>query len=246
MKLLEQLVALVGHLAWPIVVILILYVLRVQLRDVFHSLATRVSDPSSQLSVGDWLTIKNNVAANEGKLEALELSLQVVGASASRPSSAASAEPTPKEVARLGQLADEYLNVKINDYADRVRRKNQLATKMGNLIVEHNISREWVAAQDNEGLKVGLASAINAVPMEGDFEHLLKASQKVTKLHVMYRIVVALGRLFEAGIATAADAAPAKAVLNAFMRDADVSLKRRIDQTRSIIDLALHKPRTAA
>jgi hypothetical protein len=243
MKTLEQIVLLVGHLAWPLVAILVLFALRVQLKHVFHSLAKRVADPSSDISVADLLSIKNSLAANSGKLEALGLGLQVVGTGVHSASPAAVTEPTPENKATLLQLADDYLKVNIADAADRVRRKNQLATQMGNFIVQHQISRQWVVAQDHEGLNVGLASAINAVPLEGDLDLLLKASKRVTKLHVMYRIVVALGRLFEAGVATAADAAGAKAVLSAFMQKADDSLRRRIDQTQSIIDLAVNNPK---
>jgi Calcineurin-like phosphoesterase len=244
MKILEQIVALVGHLAWPIVAILILLVLRKQLRDIFHSVASRVSDPSSQLSVGDWLTIKNSVAANSGNIEALQLGFQVVRAGVLKPSPEAPVSSSPQD--ELWKLADEYLNMNIRDHGARIFRKNQLATEMGILIIQHRISREWVAAQDNQGLKAGLASAINALPMEGDLNLLLKASDKVTKLHVMYRIVVALGRLFEIGIATSADATGVMAVLEIFMRHADAPLKRRIEQTRSIMELALKAHQTAA
>jgi hypothetical protein len=242
MKILEQIVLAIGHLAWPLVAIIILILLKEQLRHVFHSLGTRVADPSTDISFADWLTIKKNVAANSGKLESLALSQQVVGTAEPGALAAASTDPTPQDDATLRQLADEYLNVKDPDYAARVRKKNQLATQMGNFIIQHKISRPWVVEQDNEGLTVGLASAINALPLEGDLYLLLAASERVRKLHVMYRIVVAIGRLFEAGGATAADAARAEVVLSAFMQTADDSLKRRIAQTQSIIDLSVNKP----
>jgi UDP-2,3-diacylglucosamine pyrophosphatase LpxH len=243
MKIFEQIVLLFGHLAWPMVAIVALIFLKGPLRQVFRSLGTRVADPSTNVSFADWLTLTNNVAANSGKLESLELGLQVVGATVPAAAPVATERSQPDET-KLRELADEYLNVNISDYSARVRRKNQLATEMGNFIIQHQISRQRLAVQNHEGLTVGLASAINALPLEGDLDLLLKASKHVKKLHVMYRIVVAIGRLFEAGGgASAADGAGAKEVLNAFMQRADDSLKRRITQTQSIIDLAINKPK---
>jgi hypothetical protein len=242
MKAFEQIVALVGHLAWPTIAIILMVLLRKELKSVFSSLAKRVSDPTSELSIGDWLTIKNTVTANAGKLESLELGLQVVSGSSATAAAPETAEPLDDDKATLYRMAQEYLTVKEPDYAARVRRKNQLAAQMGNLIIQRGISRGWVSAQQNEGLIVGLASAVNAVPKEGDLDLLLRASTEIKKLHVMYRIVVAMGRLFESRLATAADIERTNAVLNAFKEYGDASLKRRIDQTESIINLAVGYP----
>jgi|GEM_PF-6164207 len=245
MKIFEQTVLLIGHLAWPLVAIVAFILLRKQLRDVFRSIGTRIADPSTDVAFADWVTLKKNVAANTGKLESLALGIEV-----GKPAGPGTAEATAsgsiqQDEVKLRQLADEYLNVKDRDYAARVRRKNSLATEMGNFIIKHQIPRQKVAEENHEGLTVGLASAINALPLDGDLELLLKASENVSKLHVKYRIVVAIGRLFEAGLATAADAARVKKLLEAFKQKADESLKRRIEQTESIIDLAINKPKAA-
>lgn len=246
MKAFEQIVALVGHIAWPTIAIILMVLLRKELKSVFGSLAKRVSDPTSELSIGDWLTIKNTVTANTGKLEALELGLQVVSGASVTAAAPETAEPLDDDKATLHKMAQEYLTVNEPDYAARVRRKNQLATQMGNFIIQHGISRGWVSAQQNEGLIVGLASAINAVPKEGDLDLLLRVSDEVKKLHVMYRIVVAIGRLFESRLATAADVEHTNGVLRAFKECGDASLKRRIEQTESIIKLAVSYPPPAS
>ncbi len=243
MKIFEQIVLLIGHLAWPLVAIGALILLRKQLRDVFLSIGNRIADPSTDVAVADWITLKKNVAANTGKLESLALGIEVGSAAGPRATQATSPESIQQDMATLRQMADNYLNIKIQDGAVRVRRKNNLATEMGNFIIQRQLPRREIAEQNHEGLTVALASAINALPLEGDLELLLKASEKVSKLHVKYRIVVAIGRLFEAGLATAADAVVVKKVLEAFKQKADDPLRRRIDQTESIIDLAMNKPK---
>src|SRR5262249_17909419 len=171
-------VALIGYVAWPIVAIGVLLMLRKELKEIFGSLGKKIADPGTQLSIGDWLTIKSTVAANTGKLEALDLGLQNLGLQVvTRAGTAAGAEATTQSSAEdqntLSNLAQEYLTLKLDDYAARVRRKNELATEMGNFILQHGISKAWVAAQKNQGLTVGLASAVNAVPGEGDLDLLL-------------------------------------------------------------------------
>lgn len=246
MKILELFVTLIGHLAWPIVALLVLYVMRGELKGVVESVGKRIADRETRFKVGDWLTLEKTVEANAGKLESLDLSqkqslaliLRAVGLAPAADTEEVAERKVPEPESELMRLAQEYLNVNVSDYAERVRRKNELAAEMGNYVIQHNVARDWLAAQKNEGLAVALASAVNALPKEGDFDNLIKTSDTAGKLHVIYRVVVAIGRLFETGIATAADVGRANAVLDRYDKLADAPLKRRIERTRSIIALA--------
>lgn len=51
MEVLKQIVALIGHLAWPAVVLFVLYIIRNELRQIVLSLAERIGDPRSDLSI---------------------------------------------------------------------------------------------------------------------------------------------------------------------------------------------------
>jgi hypothetical protein len=81
----------------------------------------------------------------------------------------------------LMSLADRYLAVSIPDWAERVRAKDDLALQMGSYIITHRTPRDLLAEQEQEGVLVGLASAINAVPEWGDAQRLIKASAKLTR-----------------------------------------------------------------
>ncbi len=115
MKIFEQIVLLIGHLAWPLVAIIALILLRKQLRDVFRSLGTRVADPSTDVSVADWLSLKKNVAANAGKLESLALGIEVGSAAGPGAAQGTSTGSIQQDDVKLRQLADDYLNVKDPD-----------------------------------------------------------------------------------------------------------------------------------
>jgi hypothetical protein len=72
--------------------------------------------------------------------------------------------PTGQIPSELQVLADEYLAVEIPDWAARVRAKDELALRLGSYVIAHRVSKDLLAVQENEGLLVGLASAVNALP----------------------------------------------------------------------------------
>lgn len=55
----DDFVALVGHLAWPTVALLVLYTVRREIRKVVSNIAERIGDPRSAVSIGkDGVAIK--------------------------------------------------------------------------------------------------------------------------------------------------------------------------------------------
>jgi hypothetical protein len=134
----------------------------------------------------------------------------------------------------LMSLADRYLAVSIPDWAERVRAKDDLALQMGSHIITHRIPRDLLAEQEYEGVLVGLASAINAVPEWGDAQRLIKAFAKLTRLHVKYRFAVAFANLIQKRVLTRSELDAVQRVLDSFMEAADQSLRTRIEGTRSI------------
>ena len=72
MGVFEQIVALIGHLAWPAVALVVLYLIRGELRQVVVKLAERTGDPRSDLSIGKTgLEIRQRLTESDGSSERL-------------------------------------------------------------------------------------------------------------------------------------------------------------------------------
>lgn len=254
MQIVNALVTLAGHLAWPVAALIILVVLRQQLKEILGSVNKRIADPGSSVSIGKGgLEIKGRVDAALGRIESLEvdqnqskdLLLSVI----------AQNEPTHAQDRSGGnatvdpeilEMADAYMKVAVKDWNERVRTKDELARKMANLVLTRHISKDLLAAQDQEGLLMALVTAIHTAPEKGDLERLSMAADKVTRLHIKYRIVMALGRVFEQNLATKADVSEANQILDRFADGADASLSRRITETKAMIKLAVNRPPSSA
>jgi dGTP triphosphohydrolase len=234
-RILEQLVTLIAAFAWPATVILAVVYLKKPIESLLEALASRIKDPRSNVTIGkEGLEIKSRLESLEIDQEQTKsLTLQALGVSDNlsyevRPSSEAL---DPELIA----LANEYMAIQHSDWAQRVRLKDAAARKMADLVITKNISRETLARQHHEGLILALAAASHTVPREGDVEHLLHVADEVSRLHVKYRIVLALGRLFERGIAKKDQVEPVCEVLRAYKHGADRSLSNRISYSENVI-----------
>lgn len=249
MQILNALVTLAGHLAWPVAALTIIVVLRNELKKILGSLTERIADPSSSLSIGKGgLEIKGRVDAALGRIESLEIDQSqskelIFGVLASKESAEVklTAEGDETIDPELIKLADEYLKVSVSDWIERVRMKDELGRKMSNLVLTRHVSKDLLASQDHEGLLMALVTAIHTASEKGDFDRLSRVALKVTKLHIKYRIAMALGRIFEQNLAAKNDVARAKNILDHFKYGADAPLRRRITQTKAIIDLAVNR-----
>ncbi len=71
-SVIEQAVALAGHLAWPVVALIVLYMIRSELRQIVLKLAERIGDPRSDLSIGrTGLKIRQRVSESDGSSDIL-------------------------------------------------------------------------------------------------------------------------------------------------------------------------------
>ena len=136
--------------------------------------------------------------------------------------------------AELQGLADEYLAVEIPDWAARVRAKDELALRLGSYVIAHRVSKDLLAVQENEGLLVGLASAVNALPESADGQRLVTASARLTRLHVKYRFTMAFASLIQKRLLTPDELRSVQQVLDGFMQGADWSLRARVEGTRAL------------
>jgi len=135
----------------------------------------------------------------------------------------------------LRELARQYMTVSVADYGQRLAAKNQLAAAMYRHVVEKGISRDALAAAEDEGLSMALATAAHAAPSAGDFDRLMRIAPGVTRLHVKYRIVLALEEMFRRRLCSASDKSQALAMLRSFQKDADPPLERAIQSALQIV-----------
>jgi len=244
MKVIEELVKLMGHLAWPVFIFVTLFFLRSEIKSAISAFAKRMADPSSDVSIGkEGLSIKSRVDAALGRIESLEIdqnqSKDLILGVLEKESILAPKEHSEVVDPELMKLADEYLQIDAKEWTDRVRLKNESARKMANLVLTRNISKDLLASQAHEGLVMALVSAIHTSPDEKDFDRISVIVHKVSRLHVKYIIAMAIGRIFEQRLAANTDVDRAQEILDLYTIGADQSLRNRIAQTKAIITMVV-------
>ncbi|UTW11667.1 hypothetical protein [Marinobacterium rhizophilum] len=234
----EQLVELGAALAWPATVLAVLYYLRDPAGDLLQALADRIKDPRSEVSIGrEGLAIKSRLEALEIDQEQTKsLTLQALGVS-----ERGMQEPGTQSIeldADLLRLADDYLAIDDPSWSKRVRLKDAAAMQMADLVITRNIPRQLMAQQQHEGIILALAAASHALPTADDTELLVQVAGEAQRLHVRYRILMAIGRLIERGLVDSDQADAIGHVLQSYKRGADVSLRNRLAYTENLIKAA--------
>ena len=225
----EQVVDLVGHLVWPALVVAVLLLFWRQWLALAEALAERLADPDQRVR-GKLGSFEFDLGPRVEALEADQKVTQEVIAQQTRqgtPATDSTAIPEP-----LQNLADEYLEISIADRRERTRVKNDLATQMGVFVLTHDVDKDLLAGRTNQGLLLALAEAVRIRPQSGDMDRLVGVSGRVDRLHVRYRIAMALGRLIERGFVAPSDRSSIEPMLDAFEAGADPPLRTRIEQTR--------------
>lgn len=179
------------------------------------------------------------LAGLELRAESAEAELETVKAVAVLPSpaegdadAAAGAAPAADVTSGLQDLASRYKAVALPDLGARVAAKNELAGKLSKFLVERGVNRDWLAQQEDEVMILGLATLVQAFPQDGDTERLLKAATKAQRLHVRYKVVLALSKLADIGALRAEDRTATQALLETWAPGADEDLSKRIAALR--------------
>jgi len=143
----------------------------------------------------------------------------------------------------LSALARMYNQFSAPTREARVIGRNDISAKMGALINTEPSLREWIfnsaMSLGDDGLIVGLATAINSEPQKGDNHRLAKLAKFVKYKHGQYKVSTAIGRLFDSGIATEQDVGCFLEALSSYYKDSDASLRRRIAYTIAQISKAV-------
>jgi hypothetical protein len=245
----EHIVNIIGHIAWPATVLVIGYFAQDEIRKIFGAIAKRIEEKNTDVSIGkEGLPITTAMEATEAKLEAQEVDIEQVRSlildSIQSSKVGVNVETCGEIDSNLRKLADDYMNIKISDWSERVRAKDEAARKLGNYVITNKISKDILSSEHHEGIILALASSIHAMPEKGDTERLLRVSDEVNRLHVKYRIVLAFGRLIERGIAGISDIPRIRHVLRMYESDSDSALKKRINATYAILNRVIHESET--
>lgn len=140
----------------------------------------------------------------------------------------------------LRKIADEYLNVTARDYHTRLRMKNELGKKLFNYVLRNGISKDDLVREfessGNEGIALALAHYVLASPGLGDISRLQAVGYGVRRWHVQYRIVQAIGQVFEKHCVVLQDSDIALRLLLQYEQAGDAALKKLIQGTRSIVE----------
>lgn len=223
---------LMSAIAWPAVVGVAMWWFRTSLKEIADGFAERVRTAK---------TLKYGKFTLEGLVQAqkqMEVRVSTMAAQ--------QGVVVDKVFARQSQgvglpddlraLAKEYMEVTIEDRRERVRRKNELARQMADIVLSQGLSPDDLLKSDSEGVWMAVVSAIAIRPQEGDLESLLDVADRATRLHVRYRTVVALIACMVKQPVPVKSFASIKKALRKMSKDADSPLETVIEQASTALD----------
>jgi hypothetical protein len=231
----SEVVGLVGDIAWPITVLLILWILRREFKAIFQALQRRVADPHTPVKLTrQGIELSSRVDILEGAVETQQLKAGVLASAvAATRKESGSAEEISQTLLTLGE---KYLAA--DDEPDNERRiqiRNDIARSMGAEVLRTNMNRRILAGRDDEVMTLALAAAVTALPQPGDDTLILSAGRGITRLHVRYRIAAAVSELAESWNLEPNLMTDMRALLDSYRESADDRLIRRIDWTLTVL-----------
>lgn len=250
MDYLEGIVTTVGHIAWPATAIGIAGIARRELRSIFAALAKRIEDKGSAVSITkEGVEIKSAVEAQEARLVSLQAEQDQFKSLAMRQfKSVSSPEPeitglkaTHDVDTHLREMADNYMHINIPDHSERTRAKNIAAEEMAFYVISNKISKDQLAQEKHEGLLIALAESIILSAENGDAERLLRAAHGTKRLHVRYRVLIAITKLLERNLLPLSSLEQVRELLHEYEEGADGALKRLIYNVKSLINETVHR-----
>lgn len=149
--------------------------------------------------------------------------------------------PTGQALATLKQMADAYMAINIADVGERTRAKDAKANEMGGYALKNGIDSttlfQYIQQQPllHEGLVLALATLINIDPHQNDFAKLLQVGDKLTRLHVRYRVLLAIITLQKRGFIDDGARQQAISLVKGFRVNADGRLLEMIGSTLSFL-----------
>jgi hypothetical protein len=237
--------ALVGHLAWPLVTLTVVVVFRSQLSGLLADIRDRIRDKNTPVNVkaGSFAV---QILAVEDKMRALDENQNVLKEAVKQAAGVGREAPSSEAIpSELSELANRYLAIELPDWRARVRAKDAAASERGSFVLTRGVRKEALANQTNEGLLLALAEIVRLSPEPADLQRLRLAAPRISRLHVRYRLLLAVGRLLDARFVEPGDASSIGEILQQFVAGADASLQAQIDRTNAQLATFLQETRLA-
>ncbi len=231
----SEVIGLIGDIAWPITVLLILVILRREFEAILQALQKRIGDPHTPVKLTtQGLELSSRVEALEGTVETQQLKADVLAGAV------AATRANPREDETIPQallaLRAEYIAASDErDHARRIQIKNDLARSMGAEVLRTNVDREALVDQRDEVMTLALAAAVTALPQPGDDVLILTAGRKVRRLHVRYRIAAAVSELAQSRNIQLNLLPDMEDLVSSYRKSADDRLIRRINWTLQVL-----------
>ncbi|MBS1605574.1 MAG: hypothetical protein JST42_23115 [Bacteroidetes bacterium] len=148
----------------------------------------------------------------------------------------------PETMDTLVKMADEYMDISIPDWAERTRAKDAKANDMGVYALKNGITAQTIFEYmqshppASEGLVIALATLVNINPHQSDVQILLLAGLHLTRLHVRYRVLLAIVTLQKKGFIEDKDKPRVIDLVSSYKEKADGTLLQQIDHTLSFLN----------
>jgi hypothetical protein len=237
LKPITEFLGAVTDILWPIAFIVIIFWLRNKIYDGIQSIIERLKDKNTDVTIGP---IELKVKNLQSEIKSLKEDAQVI-ASVSTATTSLLKNLSNTISEELRKLSSEYKSVNIADWGERVRKKDELAGKMASIIIKDGISRDLLAHDSDEGIKVALATATIVSPQLGDDDLIAVAAPGVQRLNVRYRFMMAIAKLIQCSLIKPDLVIDFKNLCKNYREGADISLNDRIDRTETQIDAILTK-----
>ena len=245
-ELVHELAGLLKVTAWPLVALVALFILRQQIRSFLVKLGETLGR-AGQISIGaKGLEIKYDakIAAINSRVAALgaaqtQVTESVYKSKGTRRRRGAQGQAAVAIPLDLQVLVHAYTAVDDPDWHVRVSKKNDLALQMGDLVIEQRIDRDLLASETDEGFHLALAAAAVADPEIADLDRLLLLALTAKRLHVRYKIVVALVSLINKGLVQVSRVPAVREALHRMASGADDALNQLIRDAGALLDSLL-------
>jgi len=193
---------------------------------------------STAISKADQQTIAVLKAEVALQSDRLDVSTSVLSHSTQSKESVSTQGSMDQKIKELIKKADEYRNINVSDYIERVKQKNISADNMSIWALKESISKDAIAQalreEFNEGLMIVLSTLINLDAQENDIGLLLEFGPNVQRLHVRYRVLLAIIALQNKKMINHNKTAVIELV-NKYKSNADRPLLERIDYVLLIL-----------
>jgi hypothetical protein len=204
---------------------------------------------SKALSIADQDSLKKSNAGIQIQLASIESTqgllvhkvVQDGNAAATAQAQKAPGTPNP-QMDELAKMGTDYMTISIADWAERTRAKDAKANEMAAFALKNGLLPQTIFdyiqshLPVQEGLVLALATVINFDPHQTDLQLLMPVSQKLERLHVRYRVLLAIVTLNKKGFIADNDKQSVIDLVKSYKTKADNSLLEQIDHTLSFLN----------